>query len=530
MIIPSRDVRQDLRRAVDVAIVGSGAGGGPLARELASAGHAVLVVEEGAHFTREDFNLKPAEAYMRMYRDAGQTVTMGLPFILLPLGKTVGGTTTVNSGTALRMHPPVLKKWRMTHGLDDITQEELNLIYGHLEEYLFVKRADPEVAGKVATTFLSGAEKLGLSCGWLPRNAKECEGFGSCVFGCPSGSKQSVDVTFIPDAVSFGADVYTGCRAERILVRDGKAVGISCQFLDEATGKPNGRRLEVEARVVVLAAGAICTPYLLLRQGLANSSGQVGKNLAVHPCTQAVALFDEVLGPPRGIPQACYVDEFQGEGIMLEGGTVPPEIHVLSLPFAGRRSAGLMVKYPNMGIFGGMVSESVSGGVVKDTGRPGYRPNIFYLLRGQDVEKAKAAVVLMAEIWFAAGARRVFTAIAGHYELTGPRDLRNLERSRVRVTDFYGMSAYHPLGTCRMGGDPEWSVVRHTCETWDVENLYVCDGSVLPSSPGVNPQLTIMAMAMRCAGFIDEKLGAGGAGPREAERRAARADGAAKGG
>lgn len=506
MIIEPGEVTSDVRLEADVAIIGSGAGGGPLARELASEGHKVVVVEEGGHFTREDFNLRPSEAYMRMYRDAGQTVTLGLPFILLPLGKTVGGTTTVNSGTALRMLRPVLKKWQMSHGLREITEEELNLIYSHLEEYLFVKRADPEVAGKVARTFLAGAEKLGLSCGWLPRNAKECEGFGSCVFGCPSGSKQSVDVSFIPDAVAFGADVYTHCRAERILVRDGRAVGLSASFLDPGSGKPNGRSLVVESRVVVLSAGAVYTPFLLLRQGLANSSGQVGRNLQIHPAVQAVALFDEVLGPPRGIPQACYVDEFQGEGIMLEGGTVPPEVHALALPFAGRRHVSLMEKYPNMGIFGGMVSESDSRGRVVDLRRPGGRPTMLYTLRGRDVEKAKAAVTLMAEIWFAAGARRVFTPIAGHYELRGPADLRRLERSRVRASDFYGMSAYHPLGTCRMGDDPEWSVVRHTGETWDVENLFICDGSILPSSPGVNPQLTIMAMAMRIAGFIDEKL------------------------
>lgn len=506
MIIAPDRVKGDVSRSADVVIIGCGAGGGPIARELAGEGYSVVVLEEGGYFTREDFNLNPADSYMKMYRDAGQTITLGVPFILLPLGKTVGGTTTVNSGTALRMHRPVLKKWHLTHGLAEVSEEELNLIYGHLEEYLFVKRADPEVAGKVATTFLAGAEKLGLSCGWLPRNAKECEGFGSCAFGCPSGSKQSVDVSFVPDAVKFGADIYTRCRAESIRVAGGRAAGVTGVFVDPSTGRPSGRRIEVEARVTVLAAGAVFSPYFLLKQGLANSSGQVGKNLQIHPATQTVALFDQPLGPPRGIPQSCYVDEFKGEGIMLEGGTVPPEIHALALPFAGRRNASLMASYPNMGIFGGMVSESDSAGRVLDLRRPGRRPGVIYNLRGRDVAKAKAATVLMAEIWFAAGARKVFTPFAGHYELAGPRDLKRLERSRVRATDIFGMSAYHPLGTCRMGGDREWSVVKHTCESWDLEDLYICDGSVIPSSPGVNPQLTIMALAMRCAGFIDDRL------------------------
>ncbi|OFW57376.1 MAG: hypothetical protein A2W01_06995 [Candidatus Solincola sediminis] len=510
MIFKLADIKGDVVRSADVAIIGCGAGGGPIARELASEGHSVVVIEEGAHFTRDDFSLNPAEAYMNLYRDAGQVITFGLPFILMPLGKTVGGTTTINSGTALRILHPILKKWHLNHGLSDITEDELNLIYAYLEEYLFVKRADPEVAGKVATTFLAGAEKLGLSCGWLPRNAKECEGFGSCAFGCPSGSKQSVDVSFVPDAVSLGADIYSCCRADEIKVSGGKASGIKGHFLDPRTEKPTGHKLDIDTQVVVLSAGAVYSPYFLLKQGIANSSGQVGKNLQIHPASSAIAVMDERMDAPKGIPQSSYVDEFQGEGIMLEGGTVPPEIHALALPLLGRRSAEAMTSYPNMGIFGGMVCESDSWGRIVKLPRRGYRPAILYSLRGRDVEKAKIATSLMAEIWFAAGAKKVFTPISGHYELTGPKDLARLERSSLRAGDMFAMSAYHPLGTCRMGGDPEWSVVRHTCETWDLANFYICDGSVLPSSPGVNPQLTIMAIAMRCAGFIDERLSSWG--------------------
>lgn len=506
MIYGLEDVDTHVRRTADVVIVGSGAGGGPVARELSGAGYSVVVLEEGAYFTREDFNLDPVDSLVKMYRDAGQTMTLGVPSILLPLGKTVGGTTTINSGTALRILKPILRKWQVVHGLRDLTEEELNLIYAHLEEYLYVKRADPEVAGKVAQTFLRGAEKLGLSSGWLPRNAKDCEGYGSCVFGCPNDSKQSVNVTFIPDAVANGADVYTCCRVERIKVEDGRAVGVIGSFVDPLTGKRKKNRVDIDARVVVLAAGAVYTPYLLLRQGICNSSGQVGKNLEIHPAVQTVALFDEIMGPPKGIPQSSYVDEFKDEGIVLEGGTVPPEIHALALPFAGKKHFKLMSEYPRMGIFGGMVSDTDSWGRVADLPRAGGRPTMLYMLRGKDVEKAKFAVQIMTEIWFAAGARKVITPIAGHYEIRGAKDLKRLEKSRVEARDFYAMTAYHPLGTCRMGDDPEWSVVRPTGESWDVENLYVCDGSVLPSSPGVNPQLTIMALALRTAGFIDDKL------------------------
>ncbi len=506
MIYDLEHIRADVKRSADVAVIGSGAGGGPIAKELAEAGHSVVVLEEGAYFTREDFNLDPVDSLVKMYRDAGQTMALGIPSILLPLGKTVGGTTTINSGTALRILPAILKKWHLAHGLTDLTEDELNLLCAHLEEYLSVKRADPEVAGKVAQTFMLGAERLGLSAGWLPRNSKDCEGYGSCVFGCPNDSKQSVNVTFIPDAVRGGADIYTYCRAEKIKLENGRATGVRGVFVDPSSGKRRKTAIDVDAGAVVLAAGAVYSPYLLLRQGICNSSRQVGRNLQIHPAVQTAALFDEPLNPPKGIPQACYVDDFKDEGIMLEGGTVPPEIHALALPFAGKKHVRLMARYPEMGIFGGMISDTDSSGRVVDLPRAGSRPTMFYALRSKEAEKAKFAVHLMAEIWFAAGARKVITPIAGHYELCGLRDLIGLETARVRARDFYAMTAYHPLGTCRMGDDPAWSVVKPTCESWDVENLYICDGSVLPSSPGVNPQLTIMALAIRCAGFIDERL------------------------
>ncbi len=510
MILDQHDATEDIRREADVVVIGSGAGGAPLAKELSEEGYKVIVVEEGARFTKDDFNMNPGEAFMRMYRDAGQTLTIGIPSVILPIGKTFGGTTTINSGTALRMLRPILKKWQILHGIGELTEEELNLIYGHLEEYLFVSRADPEVAGPVANAFLSGAEKMGLSSGWLPRNAKECEGYGSCVFGCPSGAKQSMDVSCMPDAIASGADVYTCSRADQIKVKNSKAVGIKGHFLDPLTGKKTGAKIEIDAKVVVLAAGTIYSPFFLLRQKLANSSRQVGMNLQIHPSVQTVALMSDSLNPPKGIPQASYVDEFKDEGVTMEGGTVAPELHALALPMYGDRHSSLMREYPKMGIFGGMVSDIDSWGKVIDVPRAGYTPTMLYMLRGRDISKAKLAIALMTEIWFAAGAKKVFTPILGHTEISSAKDLKQLERAKIKAGDIYAMSAYHAVGTCRMGNDPEWSVVKHTCETWDVENLFICDGSVLPTSPGVNPQLTIMAISIRCAGYIDEKLAKNG--------------------
>jgi hypothetical protein len=507
---------KDLRLEADVAVIGSGAGGGPLAKELAEAGYRVVVLEEGGHFTREDFNFKPGEAFLRMYRDAGQTVTLGLPVILLPQGCTVGGTTTVNSGTCLRIPRTVLRRWQLENGLKDLTSEELDLLYAALEEYLFVKRADPEVVGKNALLFKEAAERLGYSAGFLPRNAKDCEGFGMCPYGCPTDSKQSVNVSFIPDAVRAGAEVFTRCRVTHILTRGGRAVGVRGYLYDPVTRK-RLRSMEVHSPVVALCGGALQTPSLLFHNRLCLSSGTVGRNLYIHPCGSTLALLGEELGNPKGIPQSTYVDEFSSEGIELEGATLPPSVFAITLPWPGKKHSELMALYPYFGTFGSMISEHDSRGRVLPGPSP-RQPLVTYRLGYQDAQRMKLSILLMAEIWFEAGARKVITPIQGFLELDSPRDLSALARATIKPHQFIGLSAYHPMGTCPMGGDPENSVVRPTGETWEVENLFICDASVLPTSLGVNPQLTIMALSVRTAGFIDDKLSRGTAAAEVATR------------
>jgi choline dehydrogenase-like flavoprotein len=499
------EVSEDIRLSAEVAVVGSGAGGATIAKELSEAGRKVVVLEAGRHFTREDFNLRMDYAFINMYWYGGQVMTLGSPAFMLPQGKTVGGTTTINSGTCFRMPHRVLKRWHLDHGLWEITAEELELYYGAVEEYLFVQKGDPEVMGRNAHLFLEGARKMGLSGGILARNAKDCEGYGVCCFGCPSDAKQSANVSYIPDAVRAGCEVYTGCLVEEIVVRGGRAAGVRGRFPRGGRKSPPGPRIEVEADVVVLAAGSLHTPRLLQVQGLCNSSGQVGRNLTIHPCSGTVAIMPEKLGNPKGIPQATYVDEFADDGIMLEGGTTPPLGIAMGAPYKGRRLAEFMSQYQNFGIFGGMLSEHCSTGKVIPHPRDRSRHLIFYSLKGEDVKKFKFMTELMAEIWFSLGAKSVITPTMSFPEMR-PSELADFRRLKARASDYAAASAYHPLGTCRMGGGPESSVVRHTGETWEVENLFICDGSVVPTSLGVNPQMTIFALAMRCAGFVDDRL------------------------
>lgn len=473
-----------------------------MAHELASEGHSVVVLEQGGYFPTESFQFNCTESVRRLYLNSGLTFAIGVPTVLCPVGKTVGGTTTINQGTALRIPRHVLQEWRVGNGLKEIDPEEMSLYYAAIEEFLFVKKADPEVAGNNARKFLEGASKLGLQGGYLPRNAKDCEGYGVCSFGCPSGAKQSMNVSYIPEAVKKGADVYADCKVTRVLTENGRAVGVEGFFKKHDT-RQKGPAVSVSAKVVVLAGGTIGTPLLLMRNKLANSSGEVGWNYRLHPVTQVVPIFEERIDPHKGISQSAWVDEFLAERISLETTVLPPDMLAMAVPAACDNHSDVMSLYPYTGLIGCMLRETSKGRIV-----PGLKHGfyIFYQINWEDVRRMKLANVIASEIAFAAGAKRVLTFMAGHNELTSLQDLKRLKSEKVSSRQFMALSGWHPMGTCRMGDDPESSVVRHTGETWDVENLFISDASVFPTSIGVNPQLTIMAFSLRCAGFVDEKL------------------------
>ncbi|MHB8894460.1 MAG: FAD-dependent oxidoreductase [Candidatus Geothermincolia bacterium] len=494
--------KSEMELESDVVVVGTGAGGAPLAYELSAAGYSVTLLEEGGYFPTESFGFDCCSAVKSLYKDGGMTFALGVPIALCPVGKTVGGTTTINQGTALRMPPDVLETWRADYGVDNLMYDELSLYYQAVEEFIYVSRSEPSVAGHNAQKFIDGARSLGLDADYLPRNAKDCEGFGVCCFGCPSGAKQSTNVSYIPEAIMKGAEVYADCKVEKVLQSDGRATGVTARFVDHETGF-QGPRLTAHGKVVVLACGAIGTPMLLFHNKLANSSGQVGRNYRMHPVTQVVPIFDERTDPHRGVSQSAWVHDFLDQGISLETTVLPPDMLSMTIPHAAGKHAEIMSQYPYSGLFGVMIKDSSSGRIIP---RPGGGSTILYQIGRKDLDAMAFGNVVAAEIAFAAGAERVITMIAGHDELTGMADVERLRNSRIKARQYYAMSGWHPMGTCRMGGEAASSVVRPTCETWDVDNLFICDASIFPTALGVNPQLTIMALSMRCAGFIDEKL------------------------
>jgi choline dehydrogenase-like flavoprotein len=284
----------------------------------------------------------------------------------------------------------------------------------------------------------------------------------------------------VPRAWDAGAVTYSGCRARHILLRRGRAAGVEAST-------DGGGSLRVECDLVVVACGAIHTPLLLRRNGLGDGSGQLGRNLAIHPTTAVRAEFDEEIDMATGVPQSYFIDEFASEGIMFEGAAGPPDYLAMSFPFSRDRHRELMLRYRHLSQFGVMVCDRSRGLVRERAGRVEVR----YDLLPDDVAAFRRAIELLAECYRAAGAKRIFLPLDGAPE--GPMPDRPLRASELTLM------AFHPLGTARADVSPRRGVVDEDLKLHGADGVYVSDASVVPSSLGVNPQITIMALATRLA-------------------------------
>jgi choline dehydrogenase-like flavoprotein len=486
----------DLAVECDVVVIGTGAGGAVVARELAEAGVAVVMVEEGAYFDRGDFTGRAFDMQQKLYRRGGATFSIGNLGIPIPLGQTVGGTTTVNSGTCYRTPDRVLASWQHELGLHELGPDGLAKYFERVEAVLGVARAKPELLGGNGRVIARGCDALGLTRHHaLARNAPDCDGQGVCCFGCPTDAKRSTNVSYVPLALRAGAELFARAKMTRIIVEGGHARGIVAKTHD-------GHRLTVRAKSVVIACGSILTPLVLARQGLAGRSGQLGKNLSIHPACGALAEFDEQILPWKGIPQGYAIEDLHDEGILYEGAMVPLEMTMSVTQLIGPELVRLAESFDHVASFGFLVEDTSRGSVSEMMGQPVIR----YWLGDEDVAHIKRGLDVLAQIYFAAGARRVHLPVAGFDVLESVDELGKLRRSTIRARDL-DLSAYHPLGTARMGLDPASSVVGPDHQCHDTSDLYVVDGASVPTALGVNPQVTIMAMATRAAEKIAAALG-----------------------
>ena len=477
------DLAPGTRIKADVAVIGSGAGGAAVAAELARSGLKVAVFEEGRSFAPSDLVSKPSWAFRHLY--AGRSVMVGKGKVLIPLaaGRAVGGSTFINSAICFRAPDRVLREWERDFG-SPWTSEKLAPLFDEVERALDVQKIGPEIARHNSLVFKRGAEKLGLDGDFISRNAPGCVGCGVCQLGCPIGGKGSVDKNLLPTAIEHGADVYSEVRARDLRVEKGVVKGLTGEILDREDGATG--QVHVEAERVFLCGGAFGTPQILQRNGLCNGSGQLGENLHVHPGQAAAALFDEEIRYWDGVTQGYYVHM---EDAILETFTGTPELFWAALPLGQMN----LRKLKHAASAGCMIRDQGKGHV-RWQGE-GRLPEITYEMDDADRTLFIKGAREMARIYFAAGAHTSFPLLN-----PGVEPARSLDEALKQLPDdlpAQRLNPYgsHPQSTCRMSESPRLGVCKPSGETHEVQNLYVADGSLFPTAIGVNPQITILALA-----------------------------------
>ncbi len=505
-ILHGRELSGPLEESVDVVVVGSGAGGAVFAAQLAEDGKSVLVLEEGPHYTPEEIRaMTPSQVLRRMWRDAGMYAALGVgqtPVISLAMGRNVGGSSVHTGGVCFRIPSAVHHDWVKGHGLPELSEAALEAAYLDVERRVHVVEVQPHERSRSTQKFAEGAAKLGVEFKNLRRNTDGCEGNSRCNFGCPKGAKMSVDLSYLPGAIARGARLVSDAQVERVLFDGTRAVGVE-GWLTGPPGHYGARkhRFKIHAKIVVVACGTVHTPEVLANSGV--RSKHLGRHITLHPAFRMGGLFDEPLDPWNGAMQSAYSDHYEHEGITFVG--MYPPVNVLSsgLPGVGPSHRAIVRQNRSIAVQGGMVHDE-GGGVLHRSPLGGREPLLTYEMVPRDLARVRRAITLLGEMAFAAGAKAVIPPIFGLDPITSLSALRALETSPPDARKIECM-AFHPLGSAKMSNDPRRGVTDVWGAVYGMKGLYVVDGSVLPTSIGVNSQVPIMSMATRLAWAVRDR-------------------------
>ena len=496
----------DFYESCDAVVVGSGPGGAVVAKEVASAGHDVVLIEEGPPFTPDDFVLDGAISMARTMREGGLRTTRGGFIMPTMQAIALGGGSLVNSAICVRSPDFTLDSWCEEFGLGRTTRGDLDPHYEAVERFLGIAPTPDEVQGQRNLLFRDGCRALGWSSEPIARNVVGCRGSGECFTGCRSRAKQSVDISYVPAAVRDGARVLTSARVERVLTWGRRrATGVEGRIVRPFTREPT-HRFRVDAKLVVLAAGCMATPVLLQKSGdLANSSGAVGEFLQFHPGVAIMGVFPERTEPQFGATQGYQSLEFLRRGFKLETLWAPPGVFAVRLPGFGFDLKANLARIPYAAIWDAIASCNRSFGRVRAR-RRGFDPSIQWSLHPEDLKILADAMWVLAQVFFAAGVRSILPGV--HRlpdELSSLAEAEVLRRHDYRTTDLT-CGGNHVFSTTRMHGDPKRGVVDEDGRCHDLDNLYIADTGILPRSPSVNPMHTLMAIAHRIGLGIAARL------------------------
>jgi choline dehydrogenase-like flavoprotein len=496
----------------DVAIVGSGAGAGIAAELLTAAGLDVLIVEEGPLKSARDFHQIESEAYPSLYQESAGRKTADKAINILQ-GRCVGGSTTVNWTSSFRTPSETLAHWGRQFALPQFDATSMAPWFAQAERRLHIQAWDapPNLNNALLR---QGAERLGIPVSVIPRNVRGCWNLGSCGMGCPTNAKQSMLITTLPTALDRGATLWVQTQARRVVLSGDRATGLVCQPV-AINGDAAGEPVQVRARHVIVAGGAINSPALLLRSGLPDPHGLLGRRTFLHPVVLSAALFEEAVEGWAGAPQSLYTDHFLHQhpidgpmGYKLEAPPLHPVIFATTLAGFGAQQARVMSDFPHTHVLLALLRDGFhpqsAGGRV--TLRKDGSPQLDYPLNDFVMDGARRALLSMAEIQFAAGAREVVPV----HETAGRYRSWTEAQSAIQALPMKPLLARvvsaHVMGGCAIAGDERRGVVRPDGSHWQVKDLSVLDGSLFPTSIGANPQLSIYGLVARLATGLAERL------------------------
>ncbi|MFZ5476870.1 MAG: FAD-dependent oxidoreductase [Myxococcota bacterium] len=469
----------------DVVIVGTGPGGAACARALALAGAKVWLVEEGPAESR--FRPNQGHTMRHHMQEGGGMVATGSTFVPIAAGRGVGGGSLINSAIAWRCPDYVLDGWTKALGDDRYSPANVRPVYDELWELLGIGPTRPEIGGRNNALVVRGVEKLGLEGGWLDRATPGCVGCGVCYFGCPSLGKASVNLNLLVDAVAAGARIQAETKVTEVLVEGGRAVGVRGRMRHADTNEPGGL-VTVRAERVVIAAGGIGTPRLLHVAGL-ELGPAVGKGLHIHPGNAVLGWCDEPVELWKGATQGAWFHCPDLPGVLPHTFSAPPEACVSAAGATGADAKRMLERLEYLCGLVVMISDTGEGAV---SAWGDGRARITYDFAESDVVRIRKGMEWAAKVLLAGGATEVFAPVFGVKPCRTAEDL--VAQLETRALTDYTMYASHPMSTCRMGTDPATSVIRPDGRAHALDGLWLADSSIFPTSLGVNPSITTMAM------------------------------------
>ncbi|HEY0809379.1 MAG TPA: GMC family oxidoreductase [Longimicrobiales bacterium] len=484
-VIEAKQLPGDITITTQYCIIGSGVGGATAACVLAEAGRDVVILEAGPYRTAANYPSDETSALQDLYADAGMRGTDDLSVSVLQ-GRCVGGGSTVNWMVMLRTPDYVLDEWARRHGVEDMSAQQMRAVFEQFETDNGVGRVAEVAHSRVNRLLLEGGRALGWRVDAANVNARECMRSGTCGLGCPYDAKQSMLKNYLPRALDAGAHLYCDVTASHIT---NGAQGKTVYAISS-----NGCKVTIRADRVVVAAGAVESAALLQRSGIGNLN--VGKHLRVHPPTAVVGVYDEPVYAGTGIPLTTVCTEhlqLRGDyGHWIETPPLAAGLAATVLPGFGEAHRAQMKEYPFLAPFivlmrDGSPDDPSRGQVRWQRDR---RARIEFQLSKTDRGILLHGMESAARIHFAMGARSVFTLHRDGERLMSDAEISRIRSANMRFGDPMLFSA-HVNGTCRIGGSARQGVCTPAGEVRGVRGVYVMDGSLLPTAPGVNPHETI---------------------------------------